>query len=517
MLLKPPPGVFAATCPTLSAAARALIVLALLAPLAFYFGTARSIVAIWNSSETFAHGYVVPPLALWLVWRRRALLASTPLKPWWPALCLVAGAGMVWLLATLAEVQVVRQYALVAMLPLTVLAVCGRRFAGALAFPLLFLLFAVPFGEVFVAPLIEFTADFTIAALRLTGIPVLRNGPIFEIPTGSWAVVEACSGVRYLIASITLGSLYAYLSYRSWRRRALFIALSVVVPIVANGLRAYMIVMIGHLSSMRLAAGVDHIIYGWLFFGLVMFVMFWIGSHWQQDEPAAPATGAARIAPETASTGAIARMTLALFALAALWPALALLNDRVTVNPNPPRLAAPALAWQPAPGFSDWTPDYQAPDARLDATWRAPATAPSAAVRLTVLYYRNQHNGKALISSVNRLAGEHSAFHETASTVRVETIGGKPFTLREATLAGPGGQLLVWHWMRVDGRTTTNGYLGKLWQARARLLLHGDDGAAVIVSTPLGENPDAARNALRAFLDASLAPIDAALVAAEGR
>jgi exosortase A len=423
---------------------------------------------------------------------------------------------MLWLVATLAEVQVVRQYALVAMVPLTVLAVGGRRIAGALAFPLLFLLFAVPFGDIFVAPLIEFTADFTIAALRLTGIPVLRNGPSFEIPTGSWAVVEACSGIRYLISSITLGCLYAYLSYRSWQRRALFIALSVVVPIAANGLRAYMIVMIGHLSSMRLAVGVDHIIYGWLFFGLVMFLMFWIGRRWHQEEPALPDSTLAK-APEMAATGAIARMALALVALAALWPALALLNQRVTANPNPVRLVQPALAWQAAPAFTNWEIDYQTPDARLDGTWRAAAPAASQPVALSILYYRNQKSGKALISSVNRLAAEHNEFRETASMVRTENVKGRPFTLREATLTGPRGDLLVWHWMRVDGRTTTNAYLGKLWQAWARLLLHGDDGAAVIVATPLGENHAAARATLHAFLDANLAPIEAGLAAAEER
>ncbi|MGH8853359.1 MAG: exosortase A, partial [Telluria sp.] len=289
MQLIPPPGLATPAAST-GSAQRVLIVLALLAPFVFYFGTLQSIVALWDSSETFAHGYVVAPISLWLVWRKRDVLRTVPLEPYWPALVLVALAGLGWLVATFGEVQVLRQYALVAMFPLAVLALCGRRFAGALAFPLLFLLFAVPFGEVFVAPLIDLTADFTVAALQMTGIPVLRNGTTFEIPSGHWSVVEACSGLRYLISSITLGCLYAYLSYRAWWRRALFIGLSIVVPIVANWLRAYMIVMIGHLSNMRLATGVDHVVYGWLFFGVVMFLMFWIGRLWQEDEvEAAPA------------------------------------------------------------------------------------------------------------------------------------------------------------------------------------------------------------------------------------
>ena len=116
-------------------------------------------------------------------------------------------------------------------------------------------------------------------------------------------MVEACSGLRYLIASLTLGFLYAYLTYRSLARRAIFVAVSVIVPIVANWLRAYMIVMIGHLSGMQYAVGVDHLIYGWLFFGVVMLILFWIGSIWREDlAPAQPAPRSVALAQRDKSS-----------------------------------------------------------------------------------------------------------------------------------------------------------------------------------------------------------------------
>lgn len=511
MQLIPPPDVVMPVR-ALGPARVSLIVLAILAPLVLYFGTAHSIVALWNSSETFAHGYVVAPISLWLAWRQRSVLRTLPLQPYWPALGLAALAGLVWLTATLGEVPVVRQYALVSMFPLAVLAVCGRRFAGALAFPLLFLLFAVPFGEVFVAPLIDFTADFTVGALRMTGIPVLRHGPTFEIPTGHWSVVEACSGLRYLISGVTLGCLYAYLSYRSWRRRALFIATSFVVPIVANGMRAYMIVMIGHLSSMRLAAGVDHIIYGWLFFGLVMFLMFSIGRLWQEDEAAPVSTMPLALPFQPAPQAAFARMSVAFVLLAALWPALAVLNAHVTKLPPTDQLAPVALRWQEAPAFTSWHPDFTEPDARLDKT----LSAGGAPVALSLLYYRNGEGGNPLISSVNFLANEHNAYHDIGTERRQETIGGKTYTVLETTLSGPDRDLLTWHWLRVDGHATTSAYLGKLLQARARLMLRPGDGDAVIVTTPLTDGKEAARANLRAFLASNLAPIETALAATEG-
>jgi exosortase A len=229
--------------------------IALLASIALYFDTARSIVTIWNTSDTFAHGYIIFPISAWLIWKRRDLLAKMSPAPFFPAALLLAACGFGWLLADLGGVQVVKQYALVAMIPTILLLLLGWKITWSMAFPLFFLFLAVPFGEIFIDPLIHFTADFT--AVQMTGIPILRNGTNFELPSGNWAVVEACSGVRYLISSVTLGSLYAYLTYRSRLKQGLFILFSIIVPIIANGLRAFMIVMIGHFSGMTLAVGVD--------------------------------------------------------------------------------------------------------------------------------------------------------------------------------------------------------------------------------------------------------------------
>ena len=514
MLMNENPAIAGAGAARLSVPNVAIIVAALLAPLLLYWSTATSIVSVWNSSDTFAHGYAIAPISLWLVWRRREVFARLPVAPWWPALGLLALCGAGWLVARAGEVQVVMQYAFVAMFPAMALAVLGRQLASALAFPLLFLLFAVPFGEAFVQPLINFTADFTVALVQATGIPVLRNGTLFELPTGHWSVVEACSGVRYLISSITLGCLYAYLSYRSVKRRALFIAMSIVVPIVANGLRAYMIVMIGHLSGMELATGVDHLIYGWLFFGLVMFVMFWIGSYWREDDalPVAAKAGPGAAAAVSGPARPVAAAAIAAVLVCAMWPALAALSDKAAYNAAPVQLDGSRLASSPT-GAPAWSPEYLAPDATLKGAY----TAAGSRVDLNVLYYRNQGPQKRLISSVNRVDQRDEGFQHVASSGRVEEIGGQSLALRETRVKGPQGNYLVWHWNWIDGRFIANDYLGKLRQASAKLMMHGDDGAALMIATPVGEQPEAARAALRAFLQTNLAPLQATLEATRER
>ena len=530
MLLTPTPAATpTATSPPayrMPPAMVAAIAFAFLVPLVFYFATARSIVAIWNSSETFAHGYIILPISLWLIWRRRANFAALPARSWWPAIALLAAAGFGWLLARMGEVQVVMQYAFVAMIPIIALAILGRRLSSSLTFPLLFLLLAVPFGDIFIAPLISFTADFTVWALQATGIPVLRNGTRFDIPSGSWSVVEACSGVRYLISSITLGCLYAYLTYRSARRRAAFMVAAVIVPIAANGLRAYMIVMIGHLSGMTLAVGVDHLIYGWLFFGLVMFAMFWIGSLWREDPETRVANDAAA-APTIASspaifnvrdsTAATVRMALAIAFVCAIWPLYAQFSDRVTFNPAPVRLGKVDIGWPAAPAFSGWVPRFAPADAQFSGVFQPAAAVASQPVGVNILYYRNQRNGKALISSGNRLADYEDEAHELNATGHTETVGARTLALRESTLQTAAGKLLVWKWYWIGNTFTASDYAGKALQARDKLLLRSDDGAAILLSAPFGTDAEEARKSLRAFLGTGLPAIERTLSSARGR
>jgi exosortase A len=493
------------------------IAAAVLAPLLIYFATARSIVHIWDSSETFAHGYVILPISVWLIWKRWDTLPLNQAKPYWPALLLLAACGCGWLLANLAAVQVVQQYAMVAMIPVVALALLGPTLARAMAFPLLFLLLAVPFGEVFIGPLINFTADFTVAALRATGIPVLRIGNHFDIPSGSWSVLEACSGIRYLISSVTLGFLYAYLTYRSRWRQAVFMLVAIIVPIIANGLRAYMIVMIGHLSGMKLAVGVDHIIYGWLFFGLVMFVMLWIGSFWREDENMVAATPISiqRTAAEEHAPVSAARMILVAFSALvclAAWPIYGSYMDKAVFNPKVVTLAGFTSDWQAARPFTDWKPHFLPGQAQLHRFLQRDGRV----VGISVLYYRNQDAGTKLISSSNRLMPEKSPVWIKADTVnRQEAFAGQSLPLRETQLRDAAGSFLVWNWYWVDGKFIASDYLAKLLQAKQKLLMRGDDGASIMVFAPYAKSPEEARTAIRQFLIDNLAPLNATLTGNE--
>ena len=473
-------------------AALAAVIAAMLWLLALHSRTALEMASTWSRSVTYSHGFVVPPLALWLVWRQRETLRAIAPAPAFVWLLPIGAAGAAWLLGDLVQVNALTALALVTMIVLAVPLVAGTRMARAIAFPLGFLYFSVPIGDFLLPQLMQWTADFTVWALQASGVPVYREGLQFVIPSGRWSVVEACSGVRYLIASLTVGSLYAYLSYRSTLRRLAFVAVAIVVPIVANWVRAYGIVMLGHLSSNRLAVGVDHLIYGWVFFGIVVLAMFAIGARWREDGPEhepppvlnapvqvpAPRTGpwAARLASPWAAVAALALVS-------GLWPLADAAIDAREASRGAVQLAplADVPGWTRLDDGQGWQPQYRnAPAARLTQYRRGDDV-----VGLYLAYYRDQSNDSKLVTSENalvRLDDPHSV-RLSAGSRRV-TMGGTGVDVREERLRVDGArEIVALQWYVVDGHATASDLRTKVYTAASRLRGAGDDGAAVVVYT----------------------------------
>ena len=208
-----------------------------------------------------------------------------------------------------------------------------------------------------------------------------------------------------MIASIALSSIYAYITYRSYWRRAGFILLGVIVPIVANGIRAYGIVMIAYLSEMRIATGVDHILYGWVFFGIVMLLLFWFGSLWREppvDDVSALKNPQADVAvPPSNTQQMIVVSALSIFFLASGTYASSLLNNSSAVTGQEVHLELPASsgAWTgPVTSDDTWQPAYTGADTAIYRQYQHQAET----VYFYVAYYGRQDNGKELVGSLDR-------------------------------------------------------------------------------------------------------------------
>ncbi len=489
-----------------------MTVLAIIGILAIYHETVWSMVTTWHRSETYAHGFLILPFVVYMIWTKRHSLITINQKPSSLALIALCVLGLFWLIAELASVLILKQYFVVAMLPVVVGAVLGFRMMYALAFPLAYLFFAVPFGDILIPPLINFTADFTVNALQLSGIPVFREGTFFSLPSGNWSVIEACSGLRYLIASVTLGTLYAYLTYRSLTRRAIFILFSIIVPIVANGVRAYLIVMTGHLSDMELAVGVDHLIYGWVFFGLVMLTLFWIGSIWREDRQNEINAEKMNNSSAGNSAFAVSIKQSALFMcgvlmVASIWPVYAAYLEK-DVDDEPPEFnfSLSDRNWR-ADGdpASNWEPIYIGLPQQFTEHF---VNHENQKVSLFITYYHNQKQGNELINSGNVLVPEvDSKWYKISDSKLAIKIGESRFDVRQAELNSFSKNLLVWRWYVLDGVATTSPYIAKALLAKNQLLSGDDFGAEIIVAAPYDIKIDEGSQILHQFLKDMLATI----------
>lgn len=485
-----------------------LLVLALLLVMltGLYWDTLTTMVGIWERSGTFAHCYLVAPISLWLVWRQWGGLKQLAPSPQPLALLPIAGVAFAWLVGDMASVNALTQFAFVAQLVLAVVLVLGTRVARSIAFPLAFLFFMVPFGEFLLPVLMQWTADFTVAAIRLTGIPVYREGLQFVIPTGNWSVVEACSGVRYLIASFMVGSLFAYLNYNSLKRRLIFCAVSLAVPLLANWLRAYMIVMLGHFSGNKLAVGVDHLIYGWVFFGLVIGVMFFIGARWSEPpalDSLAPASGGSATAVRAGRFAwvAVAGAVVLCAPIGMNW----LMNQQSAAAAVASKLILPSL-----PGATDATsaPSYTPPLLNPTATAQRAYGVDGGVVYVHLGYYQQQTYGRKLVSSVNSLVeGEDKHWQMFASGSVTVDIAGEPTRWRSATLLGGAVSASAQQRQRVEirqtywagGRITDSGAKATLYTVLGKLAGRGDAAAMITVYTEEAD-PTKAAARLDAFL-----------------
>ena len=493
--------------------------------------TATAMVTIWIRSETFTHAFLVPPISMWLAWQLRAPLAATKQQPMPWLLLVVVLVCLAWLAGELVTSNAMTQFALVSLIVLCVPALYGWAITRVVLFPLLFLYFAVPLGEFLVPVMMERTADVTVLALQLSGIPVYRDGLQFVIPSGNWSVVQACSGVRYLIASFMVGTLFAYINFTSTKRRLMFVAVSIIVPVVANWVRAYMIVMLGHLSGNKIAAGADHLIYGWVFFGIVIMVMFMIGARWSEPaEDEAMVSAASALHAVAAPADWMHRPTSVLVATVLVLAATQAFMWRLqsTESGSTPVLALPQTgpgSWATTAVPSSWKPGFNDASAVAQAGYSGTAGT----VGVWVGYYRDQGAQRKLVTSTNTVvAAKDDAWSQVGSgqvavPTATEALRARAADLRSSLASGlgTGERLRVWQLYWVGGRLTASDIQAKLYLALERLAGRGDDGAVLMLYTPVGTGSDPtaatlkADAVLRAFAQDRLPALRAALSATQ--
>jgi exosortase A len=461
--------------------------------LLFFASDARDMVTIWWTSSTFGHCLFVPFLIGWLVQQRLSGLRRLYPVAWTPGLIWLGAGAVCWMLGSAAGVALFRHGGLVVMLQGAVIALLGPAVARALAFPLFYAFFMVPFGEE-VVPLLQLvTARLSMFFLGLAGVPAHMEGIFITTPTGYFEVAEACSGAKFLIAMTAYGALVCNVCFRSWRRRILFMAGALSLSILANGIRAFATILVAHYTSVDAAVGFDHVVYGWIFFAIIITLVMAVAWPFFDRKPGDPWFDPGQLqgaAVQHGSTLGVAGAALALVLAAPLWLAIsAAASEPLPVTVGLPQIGGWART-DAAPAYP-WKPRFDGADRFVSARY---ANAHGQVVDLVIVAYDRQAEGRELVGFGQGAVDPDGGWVWSSPASAPSGALGE-----QITAPGPVVRHVATFYRVGDGALTGSAAQVKLDTMLARLLGRDQRAVAILISAEEREGKPA-DGAITAFL-----------------
>jgi exosortase A len=469
-----------------------LLALAWVAILLLFRHDVADIVAIWWNSSTFNHCLIIVPILVWLVVQRKEQLAALTPHGYWPAVICIAAGALAWLMGDAAGVSLMRHAALIMILQGSVAAILGFNVLRGLLFPLFYMVFLVPFGEELVPILQTVTAKMCMVMLGWAGIPAQIDGIFITTPGGYFKVAEACAGVMFLIAMVAYGALVANLCFARWSRRITFLAVCVIVPILANGIRAFGTIYIAEHVGVGFAAGFDHIFYGWIFFAIVIAIVMALG--WRFFDKKADAIAFDPAALQAAARNrighvAVTALTIGLAAMPVLWSAMV----EATPSAIPAQIAAPVVnGWQAAASNPEkkWKPHFAGASLYRVIRYR---NAAGQTIDVAIVVYDRQAEGREIVGYGNGAIDPINKWVWVADMPA--PANGKAERIKTR---GPVSRDVV-SFYRVAGATSGSAMQIKLATLRSRLLGGNQQAVAILVSAEY-QNEISQRALIDAFL-----------------
>jgi len=488
----------------------------------------------WIGSDDYSHGMFVPLISLFLIWQSRHRIAAAGITHSWWGLVVVLAGLLLFGIGELATLYVVQHVSLWIVLVGLAIGAIGLRATRTITFPLGYLLTSIPLPTFLYAGLSSklqlWSSALGVGCLQLVGVTAFREGNVIDLGPVQLQVVEACSGIRYLLPLTSLALLCAYLfKDRMWKRVILVLS-SIPISILVNGFRIGMIGVLVEWYGQGASEGFAHLFEGWVLFmaslGLLileMWLLSRIGSNgqtvslqdrftWSADtfevrgmrseastssplhtsnlQPSAPSSlPPSNLQPQT-SSNALLRPAY-LFSVALLIPvalASSFLGQRIEVPPDR------ALFVDFPMHIEGWTGtslslEQQYIDAlRFDdyvlAEYRHDGNQP---VTFYSAYYRSQRKGQSAHSPQSCLPGGGWEVSSLKS-LDFDRVSGMTHQLHanRAVIEKGNQKQIVLYWFKQRDRILTSEYLVKFylfWDALSRART---DGALVRIASLVG-------------------------------
>ena len=474
---------------------------------AVFFKDIRAAVEVWWNYPAYSHCFLIIPISAWLIWERRSSLYSD--RPFCSPVALTAAIPclILWFVGEFASITEFRQFAIVGLAVVFIVAILGWRIFRKISFACLYLFFLVPTGQYLIPPLQEITAKFVETGLTALGIPFFRDGLVFQLVNGQYEIAEACAGLRFLVATVALGVLFVHLVYRKKAKIVLFLAACCVVPVIGNGIRALLTVMVANYTNNEIAVGFDHIVYGWMFAVAIIFLLLFIGSAYRDPEADTVVDDAPAIARKPRYGLLLATLAGALITVS-IAPAVANILGR-----SPAAIDRSALdslvaisGWHQQDLTGDWRIEFNPGAAQLSLRLAQDAAPSEPPIDLNIQYYNRDRGSASLLAERNH--SWQDPWHPIEQHSVHQVANGNDVPFEEAIVSAGSLKRLVWTTYWVDGQFTTSGLAIRLLEFQSGI--RRGHSAVVAFSTPITNSTQDARQRL-ATLVASFGNLSAGL------
>lgn len=468
----------------------------------------------WTTSEEYSFGILVPFIAAYLVWQRREQLASTPFAPNWAGVAVLAVGLAAGVVGHIATAQTVQAYALVLALAGLALALAGGPAFRLLAAPLGMLVFMLPLPDLLLrelsATLQLLSSQIGVAMIRMAGVSVYLEGNVIDLGTMKLQVVEACSGLRYMLPLLTLGCITAYF-FRApaWQRIALIVS-TIPITVLMNSARIALIGVTSERFGRAAAEGFLHDFEGWAIFMSCLAVLLaemagfaHLSGRRFRDVFSVEAPGATPASADrrVRAVPATLRASAALLATTAIAYALSPApNSAVPARKDFREFALQVGDWQ---GRPERMSAEHLGILRLDDYLNATFQSPQGAIGLYIGYYATQRHGLAAHSPTECLPADGWEMQRFERRELPEIRGASgPLAVNRVVIQKGGARQLVYYWFQQRERTLTGEYAVKAYLFWDLVTRQRSDGALVRAVTPImpGEDEAQADRRLQGFV-----------------
>ncbi len=242
-----------------------------------YYDVLYKMIIQWSDDPNYSHGFLVPLISLYLVWERREELKGVELRPSNQGLFVIIFGFALLTVANISAELFTMRFSFVVVIIGLVIFFLGYGFVKKVALPLGYLFFMIPLPYILydsvAFPLKLFAARSSVYLLKLSDIPVFREGNLIYLSQTTLEVADACSGIRSLMSLIVIALAMAYFFQKGIKKKVLLVFLALPVAIAINILRIYVTGVLSHFYGEAAATGFLHEFEGFVMFAVAMVIL----------------------------------------------------------------------------------------------------------------------------------------------------------------------------------------------------------------------------------------------------